>query len=128
MKKDKRWIFIAILFIGIIGIMIYGKIEDDKIQEIEKEKTIQRKKEDDKMEIQAYVYEMFLYALSKKKSNPNTTCVSIFPIENNYIGSVDVSTDNYYIWLSDGTFYVYGTEDNLELIESQENATIECKY
>lgn len=86
----------------------------------------ENKKEEKKLEIEAYAYEMFAKASKKKINNISLNCVSFFPFDNDYIGSVDVGSNDYYIWLSDGTFYVTGTINNLTIIESEQRATVNC--
>ena len=125
-NNNKKWLFVLILFIGIFIMTAYSRIIILKEKQNKELETEEKRKNDLKFEIQAYAYEMFHYAAQKKANNPNIGCVPFFPFENSYVGSVDVSSGEYYIWISDGTFYATGTSNNLTVIESDEEASINC--
>ena len=64
--------------------------------------------------------------------NSNVTCLQIYGYEGkyknsgNYIDSVDLLSNEPYIELSDGKYYVRGTMNDLKIIESNLTASTTC--
>lgn len=114
-------VIFSILFLSIIGSIINAKQKANKMG-IENDK--------DNMLYDAET--MLLSSVLQKDGE--TTCLYIYGYDGlyknsgNYRGSIDISEDEEYIWLSDGNYLVKGTYDNLTIIESNLEATTNCRY
>ena len=128
-KNNKMPIPILIIVIVIFGILIMSTV--GSVIEA-KQKANKMSVENGKNAMLNDAEAMLLSAVLQKDGK--TKCLYIYGYESsyensgNYRGSIDISGDEDYIWLSDGNYLVKGTYDNLTIIESNLEATTNCRY
>lgn len=129
-KKNNKMpipvLILVILIFSFLFISIIGSIMGAK------QKANEMSVENDKNAMLNDAETMLLSAVLQKDGK--TKCLYIYGYDSsyknsgNYRGSIDISGEEEYIWLSDGNYLVKGTYDNLTIIESNLEATTNCRY
>lgn len=121
MKKRKPIIFILIAFVLVILYLVIATLNNNKLN-----------KNDMLNDAKLMITLAKAQNLLDETEGKGNDCLYIYGYDGaysnsgNYIGSIDLTLENPYIWLSDGNYFVRGTTDDLTIMKSNLAATTNC--